>query len=201
MDHPGSARTLLLTGSSSTRKQFTCERLERAVRKDASPGSGGVEAEYTHTRAGHPKSSERCMALSNDQPPCLTGGPRANPSERKAGPGKEMKLSLRSRRACGRVASLTHTTALLVSMLIRHSHQPLLQNRGNNTAGSCSLNIPPEHHPANEAFCASVESRASHWLFPHDFIYSQKHPFEAGAAVSVLQMRKLRQICSRSHSW
>ena len=77
--------------SSLTTKQFSHERMEWAVKKDPSPGSGRTEAKYTHTPCCPPKVLWEVYGISNVGPPCATGGSRVNPSERKASLEKEMK--------------------------------------------------------------------------------------------------------------
>ena len=105
-NHSGFAGTLL-TGSSWTTKQFLCEKLELAIRKDTSLGSGGMEAEDMHTHAvdsggwnpelGTPQNpmrdpvsprSERNMGLSNNCSPCQVDPGPILPKGRVAQEGK-----------------------------------------------------------------------------------------------------------------
>lgn len=71
-----------------------------------------------------------------------------------------------------------------------------------HTAVSCPLNVPIGHiilqkkHSAHLPGAGYHARRSLHYL-----ICSQKQPFEAGATVSVLQMKKPKQIRSRSRSW
>ena len=169
--------------SSLTTKQFSHERREWAVKKDPSPGSGRTEAKYTHTPCCPPKVLWEVYSISNDGPPCATGGSRVNPSERKAGLGKAMKWVWGhdepvSGSLCWPVPQL------LVSTLIRQPPASVT-GRGNDMGGSRSLNLSTgTSHCKSNILCICQQpgvtlglSVLSLWsqLFPETSLWGRCH--------------------------